>query len=225
MMRQNLMAYPPAPWQLQGYAIQTLHLVEIDRIRSLIPPQLEIVAVLPGKTLGSIYISEYQSGSVLTYNELIVAPALVKHHRQVGGWISHIYVDNLDSVAGGREIWGLPKEMAEFNRSQHQIVINQQDLTLCNLSVSTNIFSGLKLQPKITGYCFGNLHGELLYFGNDFKAKISSIDSNLEIPQTSPFAHLKLSQAFLTIDLQELQLVAGIPAHTGTQLVQLSTVS
>ncbi len=219
------MAYPSAPWQLQGYAIQTLHLVEIDRIRALIPPQLEIVAVLPGKTLGSIYVSEYQSGSVLTYNELIVAPALVRNHRKVGGWISHIYVDNLDSVAGGQEIWGLPKEMAEFTRSEHQIVISQQDLILCNLSVSPNIFSSLKLQPQITGYCFGNLNGELLYFGNDFKAKISSIDSKLEIPQASPFAHLNLSPAFLTIDLQELKLVAGIPAHTGTQLAQLTTVS
>jgi acetoacetate decarboxylase len=219
------MAYPSAPWQLQGYAIQTLHLVEIDRIRQLIPSQLEIVAVLPGKTLGSIYISEYQSGSVLTYNELIVAPALVRNHRQVGGWISHIYVDNLDSVAGGREIWGLPKEMAEFTRSERQIIINQQDLTLCNLSICPNIFSGLKLQPKLTGYCFGNLDGELLYFGNDFQAKIGSIDSKLEIPQTSPFVHLNLSQAFLTIDLQELQLVAGLPAHTGIQLAQLTTVS
>ncbi len=214
------MAYPSAPWQLQGYAIQTLHLVEIDRIRALIPPQLEIVAVLPGKTLGSIYVSEYQSGSVLTYNELIVAPALVRNHRKVGGWISHIYVDNLDSVAGGQEIWGLPKEMAEFTRSDRQIVISQQDLTLCNLSVSPNIFSSLKLQPQITGYCFGNLNGELLYFGNNFKAKISSIDSKLKIPQTSPFAHLNLSPAFLTIDLQELKLVAGIPAHTGIQLLK-----
>ena len=219
------MAYPSAPWHLQGYAIQTLHLVEIDRARQFVPPQLEIVAILPGKTLGSLYISEYQSGSVLEYTELIVAPALVKNSGKVGGWISHIYVDNLDSVAGGREIWGLPKEMAEFTRSDRQIVIKQQNLTLCSLSTRSNIFSGLKLQPNITGYCFGNLNGELLYFGNDFKAKIGSIDSKLEIPQTSPFAHLNLSQAFLTIDLQDLHLVAGIPAHTGTQLEQLINVS
>jgi acetoacetate decarboxylase len=70
------MNYPPAPWQLRGNAIQTLNLVDIDRVRQFVPPELDIVAVLPGKTLGSIYISEYQIGSVLTYNELIVAPAL-----------------------------------------------------------------------------------------------------------------------------------------------------
>ncbi len=219
------MTYPLAPWHLQGYAIQTLHLVEIDRIKAAIPPELEIVAVLPGKTIGSIYISEYQSGSVLTYNELIVAPALVKNSSKVGGWISHIYVDNFDSVAGGREIWGLPKEIAEFTRSDRQIIIKQQDLTLCILSIRANIFSTLKLQPKITGYCFSNLNGELQYFGNDFKAKIGSIDCKLEIPITSPFASLNLSQPFLSIDLQDLHLVAGMPKNTGIRLENLVSVA
>ena len=75
------MNYPPAPWKLQGYATQTLNLVDIDRVRRFVPPELDIVAILPGKTIGSIYISEYQLGSVLTYNELIVAPALVLSGR------------------------------------------------------------------------------------------------------------------------------------------------
>jgi acetoacetate decarboxylase len=205
------MNYPPAPWQLRGNAIQTLNLVDIDRVRQFVPPELDIAAVLPGKTLGSIYISEYQIGSVLTYNELIVAPALVHDRTKFGGWISHIYVDNPDSVAGGREIWGLPKELAEFTRIDRRITVKQQDKVLCDLSYEPNLLSGLKIAPNITIGCFSHLTGKLLYFNNHFQGRISSIDSKLEIPESSPFARLNLAAPFLTIDLQDLKLVAGNP--------------
>ena len=203
------MNYPPAPWQLRGYATQTLNLVDIDRVRRFVPPELDIVAILPGKTIGSIYISEYQLGSVLTYNELIVAPALVRKGTKIGGWISHIYVDSPNSVAGGREIWGLPKELAEFTRIDCQITVKQQDKTLCSLSYRPNLLSDLKITPKITVPCFGNLNGNLLYFNNDFQGKVSLVDSKLEIPQSSPFASLNLSTALLTMELQDLYLVTG----------------
>jgi acetoacetate decarboxylase len=216
------MNYPPAPWQLRGYATQTLNLVDIDRVRRFVPPELDIVAILPGKTIGSIYISEYQLDSVLTYNELIVAPALVRQRTKIGGWISHIYVDNPDSMAGGRAIWGLPKELAEFTRIGRQITVKQQAKTLCRLSYRSNLLSDLKITPKITVPCFGNLNGNLLYFNNDFQGKVSLVDSNLEIPQSSPFASLNLSTPLLTIDLQDLSLVTGSPESTNTRLEHLA---
>ncbi len=216
--------YPPSPWLLKGSATQTLHLVEIARARQFVPPHLEIVAVLPGKTIGSVYISEYRSGSILEYNELIVAPALVKNQGKIGGWISHIYVDNHDSVAGGREIWGLPKEMAEFVRGDRYTIVKQQNRTLCSSSVSNNLLSGLKIQPEITGYCFGNLNGRLVSFGNDFKAKIRSIDSKLVVPPSSPFAQLDLAQPLLALELEDLNLVAGTPIDTGDRLSSLAIV-
>ncbi len=217
------MTYPPAPWHLQGNAIQTLNLVDIDRVRQFIPAELEIVTILPGKTLGSVYISEYRSGSVLTYNELIVAPALVRNRGKVGGWISHIYVDNLDSVAGGREIWGLPKEMAEFTHTDDCITVTQQGLTLCNLSIRSNLFSRWKLSSKITGYCFGNLNSELLYFANIFQATINLTNGKLDISDRSPFSSFNLATPFLTLDLQALKLVAGVPEHTGSQIINLAS--
>jgi acetoacetate decarboxylase len=218
------MNYPSAPWQLQGDAIQTLNLVDIDRVRQFVPPELDIVTIFPGKTIGSIYISEYQLGSVLTYNELIVAPALVRDRTKIGGWISHIYVDNPDSMAGGREIWGLPKELAEFERINRQITVKQQDKTLCSLSYRPNLLSELKVAPKISVPCFGNLNGNLLYFNNDFQGKVSCVDSTVEIPESSPFASLNLATPFLTVDLQDLKLLAGSPEYTRTRLGKLAIV-
>jgi hypothetical protein len=218
------MTYPPAPWHLQGDAILTLHLVEIDRARRFVPPELDIVAVLPGKTLGSVYFSDYQPGSVLEYNELIVAPALVQHRGRVGGWISHIYVDCLASVAGGREIWGLPKEVAQFVRSDRGVTIQQHDLTLCTLNYRSSWFSSFSLQPKITGYCFGNLNSDLLYFANDFQGELSWIDGMLSIPSASPFAGLNLFKPLLTLRLKKLDLTANLPDVVGTKIKDWSII-
>jgi hypothetical protein len=44
-----------------------------------------------------------------------VIAGLVRSGRHVGGWISHIWVDSRQSVNGGRSIWKLPKELADFD--------------------------------------------------------------------------------------------------------------
>ena len=147
------MPYPPAPWTLQGYALQTLQLIDIERVRPLIPPEFDIVSVLPGKTLGGVYLSSYGSGSVLEYSELIVNAAIVHYSGKSGGWVSHLYVDSADSVAGGREIWGLPKELAEFTWEkgsrtvsgyENSVIVRHGEQTLCRLSYNQQNF-GLPL--------------------------------------------------------------------------------
>jgi len=111
--------------------------VDRARVRSLVPPDLDIISVLPGKTLGILYLASYGRGSVLAYNELIVVPALTRYRKNVGVWISHIYVDHPDSMAGGREIWGLPKELAQFTwylDEQRHVLVRQAERVLCTLN-------------------------------------------------------------------------------------------
>src|SRR4028119_2333800 len=135
------MTYPQAPWTLQGYALQTLQLIDVERVRPLIPPEFDIVSVLPGKTVGGVYLSNYGSGSVLEYSELIVNAAMVRYSGKIGGRVSHIYVDNGDSVAGGREIWGLPKELAEFTWDNgSRVTVRQGNKLLCSLNYNQQSF-------------------------------------------------------------------------------------
>ena len=98
------MEYPPAPWKIQGRAVLALQLVGIERVRPHIVPELKIVSLLPGKTLGGVYLTSYGPGSVLEHNELGVIAALVYYLGKIGLWVSHIYVDNTLSAAGSREI-------------------------------------------------------------------------------------------------------------------------
>lgn len=216
------MAYPEAPWTLQGYAIQTLQLIDIDKARPFIPTELDIISVWPGKTLGGVYVSSYGFGSVLEYNELIVVAGIVTYSGKIGGWISHIYVDNSDSVAGGREIWGLPKELAEFSwvkGDQSNVTVRQGNQQLCSLTYSQPSFD---LPIPLSGSVFSNLATDLLLFKGEFKSHLGLINSKLVVAAESPFASLNLGQPWLSVYCDDLRLVAGAPAVVGQKTVDFS---
>jgi hypothetical protein len=106
--------HPPAPWRLGGPSVVVPALVPLERARSAIAADLQVVPVAPGRTLGGLIAVTYEPGSTLSYSELAVVAGLVRSGRHVGGWISHIWVDSQESVNGGRSIWKLPKDLADF---------------------------------------------------------------------------------------------------------------
>jgi acetoacetate decarboxylase len=212
------MTYPQPPWNLKGYALQTLNVVNIEDSRYFVPPELEIVSIFPGKTLGGVYLSAYKSGSILEYNELIVVAALVSYQGKFGSWISHIYVDNEDSVAGGREIWGLPKEMAQFTWTNNSVSVSQQEQQLCSLNYQKEWFSLPTWgQLPFGGDVFGGLDSELLLFSGQFKSQLEVVKGNLIISSESPFSRLYLGQPFMTLNCQKLELIAGEPKVIGNK--------
>ncbi|MDZ8224944.1 acetoacetate decarboxylase family protein [Nostoc sp. ChiVER01] len=207
------MPYPQAPWTLQGYAIQTLHLVNVDQVRPLIPSELKIISVWPGKTLASVYLSHYGSGSVLEYSELIIAPAVVNYQSKIGGWVSHIYVDNADSVAGGREIWGLPKELAEFSWKQGKhVTVHQENRKLCSLNYNQQ---SLAWRQWLSASAFGAKGADLLIFSAEVESVLGLISSKLEISAESPFSGIGLGQPWLTVRYEQMSLQVDAPKVVG----------
>lgn len=206
------MPYPQAPWTFKGYALQTLHPLDIDRVRPLIPSELEIISVWPGKILGGVYLSYYGSGSVLEYSELIIIAAIAGYQGKFGGWITHIYVDNPDSVAGGREIWGLPKELAEFTWESDRVSVRQGDQLLCSLNYGQQGF-GWRQWLGASG--FSSKDSDLLIFPAELDSRLSLVSSKLEIPAESPFANVALGQPWLTVRCDEMRLKVGAPEVVG----------
>src|SRR4028118_871952 len=211
------MAYPSSPWTLQGYALQTLQLIDVEQVRPFIAPELDIVSVLPGKTLGGVYLSCYGSGSVLEYSELIVATGIVRYSGKIGGWISHIYVDNPDSVAGGRNIWGLPKELAEFTWEkgsrtasgyENCVTVRQGEQTLCHLSYNQQNFG---LPIPLSGEVFSTLGSSIVLFKGEVESRVSPTASKLQVPDESPLASLGLEQPWLTVYWEQLRLLINAP--------------
>jgi hypothetical protein len=72
----------------------------------------ELLLIPRGPTSG-LMLATY-TGGTLAYHELIVFAA--------GFLVTHIYVDDERSLSGGRAIWNLPKELAEFDVSRRRFV-------------------------------------------------------------------------------------------------------
>ena len=206
------MTYPHPPWTLKGDAFVTLQLLDMARVRPLIPAELNIVSVLPGKTIGGVYLSKYSSGSVLEYSELIIIAGFLSYKGKFGGWVSHIYVDNPDSVAGGREVWGLPKELAQFSWEASSVTVSQSGNLLCKFNYQRQSF-GLPL--KLSASAFSCKESNLLIFPAFVEANFGLVSSNLEIPPTSPFAELNIGQPILTVHSDRLNLVVDAPTVVG----------
>jgi len=205
------MSYPQSPWNLQGYAFQTLHFLDVSRVSASIPSALEIVSIWSGKTLGGVYIASYTQGSALIYNELIVVSAIVRHQNKIGAWVSHIYVDNPDSVAGGREIWGLPKELAQFTWQTHNVLsvqVKQETHLLCELNCNWQLPGW---QQPISGSAFSVLNANLMSFVGHGNLKLHLANVDLHIPGESSFSGLELGQPWLGLYLNPLSLTVQTP--------------
>jgi hypothetical protein len=97
------LGYPEAPWRLRGQLWVSLFRVTGDAGR---PPGR------PAGLYGAAFVS-YEPGSELTYSELLVArPVGAGKRPRVS--VTDIWVDSPASMAGGRELWAIPKELCDF---------------------------------------------------------------------------------------------------------------
>lgn len=109
--------YPPAPWRARAHFWAGLFRADAP---ATLPPG---VRPLLGRRLRAVLLARYLSGSTLVYDELIVAtPALLG--ARPGLYIDRIWVDSLASLWGGRRIWGLPKQLSNFDWSERGVRVS-----------------------------------------------------------------------------------------------------
>ncbi|WP_238010657.1 acetoacetate decarboxylase family protein [Dactylosporangium sp. AC04546] len=109
------MAYPPEPWSLRG----TMHVSVWVVPRSVVPPlpaglrgAVRVVRLGGQAVVGTAWV-DYQPGGDMSYRELLAA-TLTRSGARPRVTISHIWVDSPDSRDGGRELWGIPKDLADL---------------------------------------------------------------------------------------------------------------
>lgn len=107
--------YPPEPWHLRGQMYLSIFLIPRRRLPAL-PPALGAavrpVTVGGRAAVGAAWVS-YEPGGVLHYKELLSA-VLVHERGRPRVSITDIWVDSAASREGGRNLWGIPKELAGF---------------------------------------------------------------------------------------------------------------
>lgn len=110
--------YPAEPWDLHGHAYVGVWLLPAG---SAPPPASAATRSvrLFGRTIVSAAFFRYDQPSPLTYDE-IMSTVLVRHGWRPRVSITHIWVDSEASRDGGRALWAIPKDLAEFERESHR---------------------------------------------------------------------------------------------------------
>jgi hypothetical protein len=172
------MAHPPPPWRLFG--------------------ELIIVPARVGRSLGGVLLANYASGT-LVYRELIVFERAAAR----GMVVSHIYVDDPQSLSGGHEIWGLPKELATFEYTRTRFVARQERTLL-----TAQIRRRPGAVPLVIPAPIVTHKGATLG-----RARIKAAPAlvTLDVPPDSPFARLGLSGTHLALAGDELALTMPAP--------------
>lgn len=116
--------YPPPPWHSHGRAWVQPYLVDAEHLA--LPPSFRAVTVL-GKAVGFLALIEYVPPSPLVYAELAWMPCMVDAAGARGLYIAKMYVDSRDSLAGGREIWAIPKQLARFDIRSDAATVDTED--------------------------------------------------------------------------------------------------
>lgn len=105
--------YPPQPWQLTGRNAVGVWLVPAAQAPLPHAPSTRQLRLF-GRVIVAAAFFRYDEPSPLTYGEIMATQIVLD------GWrprisITHIWVDSPASMAGGREMWAIPKDLAIFD--------------------------------------------------------------------------------------------------------------
>ncbi|MFJ4561456.1 acetoacetate decarboxylase family protein [Streptomyces massasporeus] len=112
-MERPAVPFPPSPWRLTGDMVVSLWRVPADDLPSWpLPTGVRPWVVRRRATLVTFWV-DYRAGGVLAYREFLIALAVRRGHRLTGSTVA-AWVDDDRSLAGGRALWGIPKEQGVF---------------------------------------------------------------------------------------------------------------
>ncbi|MEM6280851.1 MAG: acetoacetate decarboxylase family protein [Chloroflexota bacterium] len=138
------------PWQLTGSGWVALYRFPRAFVRDygLIPEHLA------GKFrggIGAVMMLDYRTSPVGPYRELLFIPGVFRHGRRKYYAVTKIYVSSLDSVVNGRENWGIPKQLAEFDITTEKNVAQRFEVAVNGeLFFSATMESGVLRFPVNT---------------------------------------------------------------------------
>jgi len=184
-------------------------LVPLETARRWVPDDLSIVPLTAHSTLAALALARYARGSTLAYSELVVAVCLARAGRRPGFWVSHIYVDDLESLDAGREMFGLPKELAEFDWDEQLdgsggVTVARDGETLVAARWSPPWPFALPL--PFYAPLLGSVSGDRRTFPALGKAHFGVGRLRLQIPMESPFSGLGLERPAVTLRADHLDL-------------------
>lgn len=178
------------------------------------PLPADLKPVLPPRWLALVLI-RYQEGT-LRYDEFIIG-ALARHRLRFGIYVHHIWVNDVASLWGGRRIWGLNKQLANFEWGQseahgdegiHSVRISDESGLIAHLGMNkaASHLPAIPLPAPGIGY----LDGHVIYTTATMRVRLGR--PGLHVLQWSPrFPYSVASRPSMGIAAKPMQVIVHAP--------------
>ncbi|MCY0949105.1 acetoacetate decarboxylase family protein [Streptomyces sp. H27-S2] len=204
--------YPPEPWHLAGQMYLSLWPVPRRALPPL-PPGVRPLTLAGRALMGAAWVL-YENDSVLRYNEVLSA-VLVRDGLRPRVTITDIWVDSPPSMAGGRELWGIPKELAAFDVSRDKgfdASARTGSTALCTASFRplTSLPGRWPVAYRVTQLLDGHLKTSPVRS----RSTVGLARATWQIPPGSPLRLPADRPPLLSLTLHDFTLSFGSPAPT-----------
>ena len=173
-----------APWTLKGRGHILIYKFNKDFVQNdcFLPPFLNY-SFKGG--FGAIMIVDYFESNVGPYQELLFIPGKFKYNGKKYYSITKIYVSSMESVVNGRENWGIPKQLANFNFNDDfsKISVDVEGVDIFNFNADYGSFK-FPVSTKLLSFPLIQRYNKNDYFtkfsgkGKARFAKVKMLNSN-----------------------------------------------
>lgn len=175
------------PWKLTGSGWVLLYRFDEDFVAPYLPGYLQ--GAFAGG-VGAVMLVNYRTSPVGAYRELLFVPGVFKHGRRKYHAVTQIYVSTEASLVNGRENWGIPKQLADFEIEQiddttQQITVLQGDAPFFQAALQ----QGILRFPVNTLFVPGFLTPKLLQQRDDGQQLITAPRAAGVISPTATLEH------------------------------------
>lgn len=192
--------YPPAPWDFTGQMWTGLFRSTIprplpDELKHLLDPHLFIVGVV-----------RYLDGT-LRYDELLFG-TLAWLGARPGIHIDNMWVNDQTSLWGGRKIWGLPKNLANFTWDGPTVQVSDEQGLIAKISVDLRParLPWMLIKPPE----FGRLDSFWVYFAASIWARLDNTRMQI-VEWPGRYAALQNDKSILSFGAKPFKMKISSP--------------
>jgi len=182
-----------------------------DSLWEVLPGGTTPIAIR-GRALVNVAFVSYEPGGVLAYNELLVAVA-ARAGARPRVTVPQIWVDSEASLAGGRELWNIPKGLARFDRRvcRREVSVcmeeGGEDVASLDGRVLSRLRPGWQAASLTTAQRLG---GSTVVAHNAMHARPCGLRARWEFASCGPLGYLAGRRPLLSVALADMAISFGV---------------